>query len=138
MKFKGYYSKKTLKPLTNPDILYSRLYLQNKKKSIQLDINELTFSVKNNRIFVYHLYDTKDKNHPGRWYEVSFNPKTQFTYTETSKVKKVRYIIPEYEIEPSKYDGINDYRVFTNVSMDIYFTENGWNKFMKFIDTIIE
>jgi hypothetical protein len=106
--FHGEYRNSEYK-YSSPDIYYSKLIFNN--EILIFRKNKLTIS---DNTFVSHIFDDLDSNYGGRWYDKNIE-----NLDIDSSNKKLIYIINKYE---------HNNEIYNNVLMEIYFTDNGYNK----------
>jgi hypothetical protein len=116
MKLVGpYYGVKKIKKYKNYDIEYAKIF--NKK----LEINYIDIRNKDNKIYMFHSFSTKDMKYLGRWYNIDIKV-TDFKLNKSKY--QVIYKIPEFELSDRKYT------IVTNVPITITFNKSGWDKFI--------
>lgn len=121
------YGTKKIKTYSQPDILYSNV----DKVLSQSNVLSIRFNKENNDFYIYHLYDTYDKNlnkiYSGRWYIGDFIPNKK---SFNSKDKTLNILLKKVPWE----DFNSGKTKIKNVKIKIFFTQKGFNKILNYVD----
>jgi hypothetical protein len=110
------------KELNNEYIKYSIIKIED--KIYKCEYNNLYMNLNDNYYYIYHTFDSYIDNFFGRWYNTNITLKS-FQWDFLNYI--IIYYIPEWEIDYPKYYVIKDVPIY------IYFTEEGFRKFKKYI-----
>ena len=114
----GSYSGVTkYKKMKNFDIIKSEIKLN---KNISCKKNKLIINKDNNKIYIYHDFNSIINNFSGRWYNTDLKKYSKYKLDDKKYI--LTYIIPEWELHNSNL------KINKNVPIKIHFTQNGWGK----------
>ena len=120
LELKGSYSgTRTFKKMKKFDIIKSIVNNNVCKR------NKLSLSIRNDKMYIYHMFDSITIDYSGRWYNVDL-------FNNLFKLDGKKYIFTYYPSEwevPTK----KGFKIKKNVKIQIYFTEKGWNKFIDYL-----
>ena len=122
----GSYSGVTkYKKMKNFDIIKSEIKLN---KNISCKKNKLIINKDNNKIYIYHDFNSIINNFSGRWYNTDLKKYSKYKLDDKKYI--LTYIIPEWELHNSNL------KIIKNVPIKIHFTQNGWGKLKTILDII--
>lgn len=111
-----------IRKLVNPDIVKSTLMRTNYLR------NRFTIRMgENGKLFVYHSFWSSKKGYTGRWYCGDLCGSDRWKLNK--RTRSFVWNAPEWT-------NWKDYSVKKNVLIRIFFTEKGWNKLTKFLETL--
>ena len=120
IKLSGSYSGvKKFKKMKKFDIIKSEIIIKKKKNICQK--NQIFLHFKNNKLYIYHSFNSIKNDYSGRWYNVDLIKTGKYKLDNKKFVFTHKY--KDWEIFNK-----NTYKT-TNAEIKIYFTENGWKKF---------
>ena len=116
----SYNGVKKFKKMKKFEIIKSEIIIKKKKKLCQK--NQVNLDYKNNKLMIYHIFDSIKNNYHGRWYNVNLMDGNNY------KLDNNKFIFTYKHKEWEDWDNNNK---ITNADIKIYFTKDGWVEFIK-------
>jgi len=111
----SYSGVKKYKKMKKFDIIKSEIKLN---KNILCKKNKLTINIINNKIYIYHTFNSTINDFSGRWYNIDLQKYSKYKLNDKKYI--LTYIVPEWELP--------NFKIIKNVPIKIHFTQNGWQK----------